>query len=97
MYVFGPYTSHEHIHDSLGFHWRDVESTTIDSSESVNLVVLVGGGKVVHWFEHPRHLGELRDLVNSLGYARVNARFFVRLAGADRRLVLTKHGGRLIK
>ena len=39
----------------------------------------------------------LRDLVNSLGYARVNARFFVRLAGADRRLVLTKHGGRLIK
>lgn len=29
LYVFGPYTSHQRIHDSLGFHWPGVSGTTI--------------------------------------------------------------------
>ncbi len=92
MYVFGPYTPHEHIHHSLGFHWEEVESSSIASSDTVNLVVLVGGGKVVHWFEHSRSQGELYELANSSGFARADARFFVRPAGGDGRLMLTQQG-----
>src|SRR5208282_4528735 len=45
VYFFPPYSSHEHIERSLGFHWDGVRQTTIDSSDTVNLVVFVQYGR----------------------------------------------------
>jgi hypothetical protein len=87
VYVFGPYTPHDQIHTSLGFHWSEVGRTTIDSNEGVNLVVFVHDGKVVHWFEHARH-EELEGLANSDGYAREDAKFVVCRVGPEQRLAL---------
>jgi hypothetical protein len=87
VYVFGPYTSHDQIHTSLGFHWAEVGRTTIESNEGVNLVVFVHDGKVVHWFEHPRH-EELEGLADSDGYAREHSKFLVYRVGPEQRLAL---------
>jgi hypothetical protein len=90
LYVFGPYTPPEQIHASLGFHWGGVEGTSIQESDGVNLVVFVKDGQVVHWFEHPRHRGELEAVADPRGYAREEAQFQVCLVGAEQRLALAK-------
>jgi hypothetical protein len=87
VYVFGPYTSHERIQETLGFDWPGVRRTTVQGGKSVNLVVFVRDGTVVHWFEHPRREG-LEGLVDPRGYAREEARFPV--CGQDQRLALDR-------
>jgi hypothetical protein len=87
VYVFGPYTSHEHIHKSLGFHWGGIERTTIELNDGVNLVVFVRGRRVVHWFEHARH-EELGDVTDPNGYAREETKFRVFRDGTEQRLAL---------
>jgi hypothetical protein len=90
VYIFGPYSSPEHIQECLGFDWPGVERTSIDWSDSVNLVVFVRDRHVVYWFEH-RRLEELGELANAQGYARGEARFTV-IVGEENRptLVLVK-------
>jgi hypothetical protein len=87
VYLFGPYTSHEHIQETLGFDWPAVRRTTVQGGKSVNLVVFVRDGAVVHWFEHSRREG-LEGLVDPRGYAREEARFPV--CGQDQRLALDR-------
>jgi hypothetical protein len=41
VFVFGCYTSREVAESALGFEWPDFSQTSIDSSDSVNLVVFV--------------------------------------------------------
>mgnify|MGYP001609167012 CR=1 FL=1 len=74
MYVFGCYSSRESVEKSLGFAWPDFSKTTIESSDSVVLVVFVHNGKVVGWYEQPRTI-ELGGLANDKGYSRSAARF----------------------
>lgn len=90
LYIFGPYTPSEHIHSCLGFHWQGVRWTSIEESDGVNLVVIVRGGEVVHWFEYPRNHGELGGLAEPRGYARGDARFWVQLVSAEGRLALAR-------
>ena len=45
VYIFGPYTSPEHIDACLGFHWPAVSRSSINSSKGRNLVVLSGASK----------------------------------------------------
>jgi hypothetical protein len=88
VYVFGPYTPHERIHASLGFHWEGVRDTTVGWNDGVNLVVFIQGAEVVYWFEHGRK-EELGLLANPEGYAREQARFAVCRDGSEQRLALT--------
>lgn len=90
LYVFGPYTPHQRIHDSLGFRWPGIRATTIEYSEGVNLVVFVRSGEVVYWFEHPRNQGELLELARPQGYSREEARFQVCFVDGEQRLALAK-------
>lgn len=76
VYFFPPYTSHEQIHQELGFHWADVAQTSIDQNDGVNLVVFVHGERVIDWFEHPRHL-DLTELAVPGGFPKAAARFQV--------------------
>ncbi len=89
VYIFGPYTPHDHIHASLGFHWSEVGRTTVECNEGVNLVVFVRNGKAMHWFEHARQ-EELADLAQPEGYAREQAKFRVCRVGTEQRLALVK-------
>jgi hypothetical protein len=75
VFFFHPYTPHEFIHQSLGFHWDEVEQTSIDRSDGVVLVVFVRGGAVGGWFEHPRNRGDLGALATGAGFPRGQARF----------------------
>lgn len=88
LYIFGPYTSHEHIHRCLGFRWPGMRWTSIGDSDRVNLVVFVRNEEVIHWFEYPRKRGELGGLANAIGYARGDALFRVQLLSEDGRLEL---------
>lgn len=90
LYIFGPYTPRAYIHSCLGFRWQGVRWTSIGDSDGINLVVFVRRGEVVHWFEYPRHRGELGDLTDPRGYAREEARFRVKLLSADGCLALTR-------
>ncbi|MFO0912060.1 MAG: hypothetical protein U0795_03825 [Pirellulales bacterium] len=74
MYVFGCYSSRESVEKTLGFSWPDFGRTSIESSDSVVLVVFVEQGRVVGWYEQPRGI-ELGYLANDKGYARSEARF----------------------
>jgi hypothetical protein len=88
VYVFGPYTSPEHIDTCLGFPWPTASRSSINSSKGRNLVVFVQGERVVRWFEQPRTI-ELLHLANGTGYSREEARFQVVGAG-DQRLELVQ-------
>jgi hypothetical protein len=89
VFVFPPYTSHGMIRQSLGCRWPDVESTSIDMSDGVNLLVFVRDGEVVGWFEHLRCRGDFaEEAVRTAGYARGEASFLVKLDN-EQRLVLT--------
>jgi len=83
LYIFGPYTSPEHVQKSLGFSWPEYWRTSIQDSKRANLVVFVRERQVVHWFEHPRKDGELGYLDDPKGYARGEAHFRVQREGTD--------------
>jgi hypothetical protein len=76
MYVFGCYSSRASVEGALGFSWPDFNKTTIESSDSVVLVVFVKNGKVISWYEQPRKIG-LSHLANDKGYSRSEALFIV--------------------
>lgn len=76
MYVFGCYSSRASVENALGFTWPDFSKTTIESSDSVVLVVFVQNRRVVAWYEQPRTI-ELGGLANTNGYSRAEARFQV--------------------
>ena len=76
MYVFGCYSSRASVEKALGFKWPDFDKTTIESSDSVVLVVFVQNGKVVGWYEQPRSV-ELGYLANDEGYTPSEAVFDV--------------------
>jgi hypothetical protein len=88
VYLFGPYTPHESIHQALGFRWPEADRTSIRSNDGVNLLVFVRGGEVAGWFEHTRNRGDFaEDVARTEGYARDEARFVVQL-DSEQRLVL---------
>jgi hypothetical protein len=74
MYVFDCYSSRASVEKNLGFSWPDFRKTTVESSDSVLLVVFVKNGNVVDWYEQPRKI-ELGYLANGKGYARSEALF----------------------
>jgi hypothetical protein len=76
MYVFGCYSSRASVEKALSFSWPDFSKTTIESSDSVVLVVFVQNGRVVGWYEQPRST-ELGYLANDKGYHRSEAVFDV--------------------
>jgi hypothetical protein len=76
MYVFGCYSSRASVEKALGFSWPDFGTTTIESADSVVLVVFVRNGKVVGWYEQPRSI-ELAYLANDKGYTPSEAVFDV--------------------
>jgi hypothetical protein len=73
--VFGPYTSCSDITDSIGFKWGRDMLTSIESSDSVNLIVFTQGGHVTCWFEHPRDEGDFAHVASLIGYTRTEAKF----------------------
>jgi len=76
LYVFDCYSDRASVEKALGFSWPDFTKTTIQSSDSVVLVVFVQNGKVVGWYEQPRRI-ELGGLANGSGYSRSEAVFTV--------------------
>jgi hypothetical protein len=74
MYVFDCYSDRASVEKALGFPWPDFSKTTVASSDGVVLVVFGQGGKVVGWYEQPRHI-ELGGLANDKGYGRSEAVF----------------------
>lgn len=76
MFVFGCYTSRSDVETALGFEWPDFRKTSIESSDSVCLVVFVRGTSVVYWYEQPRSV-ELGGLANRNGYLPSEAKFRV--------------------
>lgn len=76
MYVFDCYSSRASVEKALGFSWPDFSKTTIESSDSVVVVVFVQNDKVVGWYEQPRSV-ELGYLANEKGYTRSEAVFDV--------------------
>jgi len=84
VHVFSPYTPHPEIERALGFRWHDIDQTTIEDADAVNLVVFVNKGAVVRWFEHPRGQ-EIGFLANQRGFARDEARFEVQSVAGDSR------------
>lgn len=87
VYFFHPYTPPQYIHQVLGFHWDDVDRTSIGSDEAINLVVFVRDGRAVGWFEHSRNRGDLKALANGTGFPRDQAQFRV-VRDQEKRAVL---------
>lgn len=77
MYVLDCYSSRESAEKVLNFSWPEFSKTTIESSDSVVLVVFVENRKVVGWFEQPRRI-ELGAIANEKGYARSEAGFKIK-------------------
>ena len=76
MYVFDCYSSQSTVETALGFKWPDFRKTSIETSDSVALVVFVKQASVVYWYEQPRSI-ELCGLANGRGYARTEAKFSI--------------------
>jgi hypothetical protein len=93
LYIFGPYTRLETIHEAVGRPLPHTWATNIESSEGVNLVVFVRDKEIVGWFEQGRGRGDLCDIANRAGYSRDEARFVVELDRWER-LVVVHRGPR---
>jgi hypothetical protein len=76
MYVFGCYSNRALVEKALRFSWPDFTKTTIESSDSVVLLVFVQNAKVVGWYEQSRNI-ELGYLANEEGYTRSQGVFDV--------------------
>ena len=87
MLVFGPYSNQTTVEKSLGFAWPGFRQTTIESSDSVCLIVFVKDKQVIHWCEQPRAI-ELGSLTNDTGYQPSEAKFEVDRSGG--RIMLRK-------
>jgi hypothetical protein len=87
MFVFGPYAGRERVEASIGFPWNGVKWSNIESSDTINLVVLVRDGAIVRWFDHSRGEGDLLNLADLKGYTRQDAKFRVERR-QDGRLIL---------
>jgi hypothetical protein len=61
--ILGPYSDNNKAEKTLGFKW-DLEKKTssILSSDSVNVLVFVEGKDVIAYVEHPRRLGDFAKL-----------------------------------
>ncbi len=57
-------------HRFLGFKWEPDMLTSIESSDSVNLIVFTQGRHVTCWFEHPRNQGDFAPVASLMGYTR---------------------------
>jgi hypothetical protein len=85
LFVFGCYSSKPEVEAAMGFHWPEFTRTSIESSDSVVLVVFVKQNSVVDWFEQPRSI-ELGWLANGKGYAHSEARFSITRDGGKAEL-----------
>ena len=74
-YIFPPYTPDSVVNGSLGFHWPEIEYTSIRDYDDITLWVLVAHGSVVAWHEQPATL-DLADLERGRAYS-IDARFVV--------------------
>ena len=74
LFVFDCYSNQASVEQSLGFKWPDFRRTTIESSDSVLLVVFLSNGKVADWYEQPRKI-DLSGLANTTGYSRSQTKF----------------------
>ena len=89
MFVFDCYTIRTTVDKTLGFEWSGYNDTSIESSDSVLLVVFVKDGKVVYWYEQPRAI-ELGWIVKVDGYPKTDAKFQI-VRTADGRAELKPH------
>ena len=62
MFIFEPYTSLDEIHVQLGYNWREAQTTNIDSSETIYLLVFVKNHKVVRYYKWPRTISDFQIL-----------------------------------
>jgi len=76
LYVFPPYTTRDRVESRLGFGWPEFDDTTVEMSDSVCLLVFVGQGQVVGWYEQPRNV-DLSELDQPDGYSREDCVFEV--------------------
>ena len=74
LFVFNCYSNQTTVENALGFKWPEFRSTSIESSDSVVLLVFVKGNSVVHWYEQPRSI-DLSGIANSKGYVPSEAKF----------------------
>ena len=83
LYVFPPYTPDSVVTRALGFHWPELERTSIRDYDNVTLWVLTANGSVVAWHEQLRTV-DLADLERGCPYPG-DARFAVDSAPANGR------------
>ena len=81
LYVFPPYTQPEEITEALGFSWSGARRSGIESSDAINLLVFVNGGRVVESVELPRGSGDFYKAGRAQGFAADSALFQVRQEG----------------
>ena len=77
LYIFGPYTSPDKIDSIIGRYWLGSRFISIESNDSVTLLVFTRNGRVVQNIEFPRAIGDFSAVDNNLGYSSAEARFKV--------------------
>ena len=81
FFVFPPYTKPEEVHEALGFTWRGAGASGIASSDGINLLVFVTGGRVVAHTSYPRGEGDFYRAARAQGYTPETAQFVVQQEG----------------
>ena len=79
FHVFGPYTTPEEVHNSLGFSWPEYERTAVRHNDHHDLLVFVSDSRVVEYVEYPREHGDFYKLNNPAGYTAEGAVFEVKI------------------
>lgn len=78
LFIFAPFTAHNDIHESLGFHWSGVATTNIHQSDVNTLLVFVKDQRVLGWCEYPRVKADFSLVSSTTGYAPKDAVFNIR-------------------
>lgn len=60
--VLGPYSNNDTVEQTLGFKWDAETKTSIQTNESISLLLFVQEKRIVSYVEHPRNNGDFSNL-----------------------------------
>lgn len=72
--ILGPYSTSQHVFDTLGFAWPIETKSSISTSDGITLLLFVKNKKVIELVEHPRLDADFANLSRQC-FAREQATF----------------------
>jgi hypothetical protein len=88
VHIFPPYTTIEQIETETGSPWPPFASRSIETDDSITLLVFMDGDDLLRWVEIDRGIADYSDVAQGSPYTPETAVFFMPVEGKPDLVVL---------